>query len=66
MRVPGAHVLTYNFDPDEWRNRELSILEARFRAGKLTQAEMNEAREKLDERVREMWDRLDGSYDLPG
>jgi hypothetical protein len=57
--------LTYNFDPDEWHDRERETLEARFRAGELTREEMDAALEKVEERYQEMWDRLDGSYQLP-
>lgn len=57
--------MTYNFDPDEWRDRERNVLEAQFQSGKLTRSEMEQALEKLEKRYHEMWDRLDGTYRIP-
>lgn len=58
--------MTYNFDPDKWYDNELAVLRARLGAGELTAAAFRQAQARLDRRHQEMWDRLDGSYRLPG
>ncbi len=57
--------MTYNFDPDEWHDRERNVLLAQFQAGELTQPALDTALEDLEKRYQEMWDRLDGTYRLP-
>jgi len=57
--------LTYNFDPDEWRDRERNVLEAQFRAGKNDRPALDQALKELEERYLQMLDRLDGTYRLP-
>ena len=57
--------MTYNFDPDRWYENERSSIDARHRAGDLRQAEFEKAVEDLDHKYQEMWDRLDGSYQIP-
>ncbi len=54
--------MTYNFDPDEWYDRELAFIEGRHRRGELDDAQLTQAVEDLDRRYDEMTDRLDGTY----
>jgi hypothetical protein len=58
--------MTYNFDPDKWLDNELEVLKARLGAGELTEPAFEQAEAELDRRHQQMWDRLDGSYRLPG
>lgn len=54
--------LTYNFDPDEWYDRELAFLEGRHARGDLDDEQLAREIEDLDRRHDEMVDRLDGTY----
>ncbi len=58
--------MTYNFDIDEWYDRELAFLQARHRRGELDDERLAEAIDILDRRREEMEARLDGTYRLPG
>jgi hypothetical protein len=57
--------MTYNFDPDRWYEREREMLDARHRAGKISEQEYKNALSELDRRYAEMLDRLDGTYQVP-
>ncbi len=57
--------MTYNFDPDRWYENELLALRAKYRAGNMTPREYELAVEVLDRKQKEMWERLDGSYQIP-
>lgn len=57
--------MTYNFDPDLWYENHRDLLEARHKAGELTEAEFNTALKDLDRKLEEMWKRLDNTYRLP-
>ncbi|UCE54864.1 MAG: hypothetical protein JSV31_05320 [Desulfobacterales bacterium] len=57
--------MTYNFDPDRWYENELAVLKARFKAGKLSAQEYEEATNDLDRRHDEMLERLDGTFQIP-
>ena len=57
--------MTYNFDPDKWYENERAALEDRFRAGTLSDGEFTKALEDLDRRYEEMWQRLDGHFQIP-
>ncbi len=57
--------MTYNFDPDRWYEDELGILDAKYKSDRITEEEYKREFEKLHQRYEEMWDRLDGSYQLP-
>ena len=57
--------MTYNFDPDRWYDDERAILDARYKAGELSEPEYKEAVSDLDRRYDEMIDRLDGTYQVP-
>ena len=56
--------MTYNFDPDKWYENELSILKSKFKSGEITEQEFKKAVEKLDKRHEDMWNRLDGTYQI--
>jgi len=57
--------MTYNFDPDRWYDDERAILDARYKAGELSEPEYKKAVSDLDRRYDEMIDRLDGTYQVP-
>ena len=57
--------MTYNFDPDKWFDNERAHLELQVKSGKMTETEFRVELKKLEERLEEMWRRLDGSYILP-
>lgn len=56
--------MTYNFDPDKWQEDQLFMLRVRLKAGKITRAQYEAAVLELEEKLAEMWARLDGSYIL--
>ena len=57
--------MTYNFDPDRWYQDERGILDARYKAGEISEPEYEKALAELDRRYDEMMDRLDGTYQVP-
>jgi len=57
--------MTYNFDPDQWYENARAALEERFRSGEIKESEFRKALEDLDKRYDEMWERLDGTFQLP-
>jgi len=57
--------MTYNFDPDKWYENEILALRAKRRAAKLTDLEYESALETLAQQHKKMWERLDGSYQIP-
>lgn len=54
--------MTYNFDPDKWYDNELSKL----KKDELTQEEYDLEVLELDQKIEEMWKRLDGTYQVGG
>jgi len=56
--------MTYNFDPDKWYDNELYLIQSKLKIGKMTQNEYDIAVEILDKKLEEMWERLDGSYQI--
>jgi len=58
--------MTYNFDPDKWYDNELFMIQTRMKKGELTQGQYDLAVLALDQRIEEMWKRLDGSYQVVG
>jgi hypothetical protein len=54
--------VTYNFDPDRWYEGERLRLDARRRAGEITDDEAARALEALDRRYESMLNRLDGTF----
>ena len=57
--------MTYNFDPERWFDIESAALAKAFRDGALDQDAYAAARETLQQKLDALWDRLDGSYQLP-
>jgi len=57
--------MTYNFDPDRWYDIEIGHLELLRQSGKITEPEFMRCQEELDNRHKDMWNRLDGTYRLP-
>ncbi len=56
--------MTYNFDPDKWYENELYMIQSELKIGEITQEEYQHRVKDLDEKLEEMWKRLDGSYQL--
>ncbi|MEX1297621.1 MAG: hypothetical protein AB1Z38_06170 [Desulfotignum sp.] len=56
--------MTYNFDPDKWYDDEILILQTRLKQGKMTQQEYEQAVTNLDQRLADMWNRLDGTFQV--
>jgi len=56
--------MTYNFDPDKWYDNELYLIQSQLKTGEIMQGEYNEAVENLDKKFEEMWERLDGTYQI--
>jgi hypothetical protein len=57
--------MTYNFDPDRWYENELFVIQSKVKTGQITEQEYNEAVEELDQKQKKMWERLDGTYQMP-
>jgi len=57
--------MTYNFDPDRWYDNELAMIRDRHRRGEISEEELEEEIQDLDRKYDEMWQRLDGSYQIP-
>ena len=58
--------MTYNFDPERWYANERDALEQAHHAGRLDRAAYEAALDRLQDKLDDLWDRLDGSYQLPG
>jgi hypothetical protein len=58
--------MTYNFDPERWYANEREVLEREHRAGRLDWTAYEAGLERLQQKLDDLWDRLDGSYRLPG
>ena len=56
--------MTYNFDPEKWYNNEWYLIQSQLKIGQITQDEYDEAVEILDKKLAEMWQRLDGTYQI--
>jgi len=54
--------MTYNFDPQQWYNREVRMLERMAERGEIDAQAHSAAVEELDRRYDQMVDRLDGTY----
>lgn len=57
--------MTYNFDPDKWFEQERVFLKRRYQEGRITEKEYADALEKLSAKLEKMWNRLDGTYQMP-
>jgi hypothetical protein len=56
--------MTYNFDPDKWYDNELFMIQTKLNKGEITQEEYDHTVLALDQKIEEMWKRLDGSYQV--
>ena len=56
--------MTYNFDPEKWYNNELYLIQSQLKTGQIKQNEYDQAVEILDKKLDEMWQRLDGTYQI--
>ena len=56
--------MTYNFDPDNWYADEYFLIHSKLKTGEINLNEYDEAVEILDKKLEEMWERLDGSYQI--
>ena len=57
--------MTYNFDPEQWYEIRLRVLQSKRERGDLSVDGYDSAVEELDRKYEEMVDRLDGSYVIP-
>ncbi len=56
--------MTYNFDPDKWYDNELFLIQSKLKLCEITQSEYDKAVEILNKKYEEMWERLDGTYQI--
>lgn len=56
--------MTYNFDPDKWYENELFLIQSKLEKGEITQEILDTAVDVLDKKLEEMWERLDGTYQI--
>jgi hypothetical protein len=54
--------MTYNFDPQQWYDREVRMLDRMLERGEFDVQAHSAAVEDLDRRYDQMVDRLDGTY----
>jgi hypothetical protein len=60
----GLADMTYNFDPDKWYDNELFLIQLKLKTGEITQNEFDKESEILDKKHEEIWNRLDGTYQI--
>jgi hypothetical protein len=58
--------MTYNFDPERWYDNERAFLNHEYQSGKMTDQAYVTALKILEDKLDEMWERLDRSYLLSG
>ncbi len=56
--------MTYNFDPDKWYDNELFLIQLKLKTNEITQNEFDKESEILDKKHEEIWNRLDGTYQI--
>ena len=56
--------MTYNFDPDKWYENEFFMFQTKLKKNELIQEEYDLAVLELDQKIEEMWKRLDGTYQI--
>jgi hypothetical protein len=57
--------MTYNFDPEHWYDNEKAFLDHQYRLGEISEDVYCAALKTLEDKMAEMWMRLDGSYQMP-
>jgi hypothetical protein len=58
--------MTYNFDPERWYENERAFLDHQYRSGEISAKKYRAVLKALEDKLGEMWRRLDGSYRMPG
>ncbi len=56
--------MTYNFDPDKWFDDELFMIQTKLKTGEVTQDEYDQAFLELEQKLSDMWTRLDNTYQV--
>ena len=56
--------MTYNFDPDKWFDDELFMIQTKLKTGEVTQEEYDRAFLALEQKLADMWTRLDNTYQV--
>ena len=56
--------MTYNFDPDKWYDNELFLIQLKLKTAEITQNEFDKESEILDKKHEEIWNHLDGTYQI--
>jgi len=56
--------VTYNFDPDQWHKNEFEFIKTEYKSGKITKQEFKSELKELERRYEEMYDRLNGTYQI--
>ena len=59
-------LMTYNFDPERWYDNEKAYLDHQYRSGEISEKKYQAILTALEDKLAEMWLRLDGSYRMPG
>lgn len=57
--------MTYNFDPERWYDNEKAFLDHQYCSGEISEKTYLAALKNLENKLGEMWTRLDGSYQVP-
>ena len=56
--------MTYNFDPERWYDNEKNFLDHQYRSGEISEKAYYSTLKGLEDKLTEMWERLDRSYIL--
>jgi hypothetical protein len=56
--------MTYNFDPEAWRDRQLAVVQAKREKGELSGEDLEREVDEIERRYEEMLDRLDRSFEI--
>ena len=56
--------MTYNFDPERWYDNEWAFLDQQYQSGEMSAKAYHAALKTLENKLGEMWTRLDGSYQV--
>jgi len=57
--------MTYNFDPERWYDNEKAFLDHQYRSGEISGKKYRAGLKNLENKLGEMWTRLDSSYKIP-
>ena len=56
--------MTYNFNPERWYDNERAFLDHQYRSGEISEKTYCSTLKRLEDKLAEMWERLDRSYIL--